>query len=97
MSAIFALAADEWRRMKEQYDLYHEAAYEQAETACNGVLLNERGKKAGVDAYSLFKGPWARARAYASEELIEHWSRHPRLTVAEFERQWRDYVEEGAA
>lgn len=97
MSAIFKLAAANWRAMRAEYENYREAAYERAETACNGVLLNERGKKAGVDAYSLFMGNEVRAYAYASEELVDHWARYPRLTFAAFEQQQLDYYEEGAA
>lgn len=97
MSRIFALAASHWRSLQAEYETYREGAYERAETECNGVLLNQRGKKAGIDPYSLFMGNEARAHAYASEELIEHWSRHPRLTFAEFERQHLEHVEDGAA
>ncbi|WP_349862617.1 hypothetical protein [Leifsonia sp. WHRI 6310E] len=97
MSRIFALAASSWRSMRAEYEIYREGAYERAETDCNGVLLNARGKKAGVDPYSLFMGNEARALAYASEELVDHWARHPRLTFAAFERQHLEYVEDGAA
>jgi hypothetical protein len=43
---------------------------------------------------SLFKGPDVRARAYASEELIEHWERHPRMTFEAFEAQWMEARED---
>lgn len=92
------LAIAQWRVMRAEYEIVREAAYERAETACNGVLLNARGKKAGIDAYSLFMGNETRAHAYASEELIDHWAQYPRLTFEAFEQQQMDYdYEEGAA
>jgi len=87
MSALFALAAGQWRAMRAEFEVVREAAYRAAADDCNGVLLNARGKKAGVDPYSLFMGTTARAYAYASRELIDHWSTHPRPTLAAFERQ----------
>ena len=65
-----------------------ENAYRRALEDCNGVLLNERGKKKKLDPYRLFIGSDIAAYAYASEELIEHWARYPRLSFAAFERQW---------
>ncbi|ONI63914.1 hypothetical protein ALI44B_04620 [Leifsonia sp. ALI-44-B] len=86
MSAYFDQAIDQWRAARVEYELFLEAAYERAETATNGVLLNARGKRAGIDAYTLFKGNETRALAYASEELIEHWRIHPRVPFCRFER-----------
>lgn len=83
----FTSAVEQWRAIRTEFEIVREAAYELAEHETHGQLLNKRGKKAGVDAYSLFIGNEARAFAYASEELIEHWRRHPRLTFAEFESQ----------
>lgn len=51
-------------------------------------MLNPRGVRAGVDSYSLFIGPEARAVAYASEELVEHWRTWPRPVFERFEREW---------
>jgi hypothetical protein len=90
MSVIFAVAASEWRTVRADYELQREGAYERAETECNGKLLNARGRRAGIDPYSLFMGPAVRAYAYASEELVDHWARFPRLTFAEFEAQTFD-------
>jgi hypothetical protein len=86
-SPAFAFAASHWRSIREEFELVREAAYEAAETGCSGVLLNHRGKRKGIDPYSLFIGSDIRARAYASEELIEWWAEHPRLTFAQFERE----------
>jgi len=97
MSPIFRVAAAQWHSMRKEYENFREGAYRRAETDCNGALLNARGKARGVDAYSLFMGTETRALAYASEELVEHWSRYPRMTLADFERQWFNYPAEDAA
>ncbi|MBF4574702.1 hypothetical protein [Frondihabitans sp. VKM Ac-2883] len=86
-SALFALAAGQWHTMRAEYEQIRENAYQRAEEATNGYLLNARGKRAGIDPYSLFMGNRARAYAYASEELIAHWEKHPRLTLADWEAQ----------
>ncbi|WP_349866838.1 hypothetical protein [Leifsonia sp. WHRI 6310E] len=86
-SAVFAAAADEWRQLRDEFELVREAAFEQAHEDCHGVLLNQRGRAAGVDPYSLFMGTTTRAMAYASDELREHWRSHTRPTFAAFERQ----------
>lgn len=56
----------------------------EAEDACRGYLLTKAGQAAGVDPVSLFSGPEARARKYASEELKRWWENHPRMTYAEY-------------
>lgn len=83
-----------WRQCREDYDLSLYAQYVRAEAATNTCLLNARGKARGIDPLSLFMGPAVRAHAYASEELIEHWMSDPRVTFAEFERQWQRAREE---
>lgn len=87
-SAIFARAVDEYHACRAEYALHLEAAFERAQDETGGALLNRRGQRAGVSAYSLFSGSEIRALAYASEELIEHWARYPRITYEQFERQW---------
>lgn len=77
-----------WRACREDYELALYAQYVRAEAATNGAMLNELGRRRGVDPLSLFMGPERRALAYASEELVEHWARDPRVTFADFERQW---------
>jgi hypothetical protein len=74
------------------YDLMVEAQFRAAEGACNGYLVNKAGRAAGIDPVSLFSGPWARARKYASEELVNFWltGRHPRMSFAEYRRQARE-------
>jgi hypothetical protein len=83
-----AVAFQTWRECRAEFELHRENAYRNAETDTNGVLLNDRGKRAGIDPYSLFIGPEIRALAYASEELIEHWARYPRPVFERFERNW---------
>lgn len=86
-SAVFTAAVDEWRTLREEFELLREAAFARAQDATNGAMLNARGRRAKIDPYSLFIGPTARAHAYASRELIDHWAAHPRVTYAQFERE----------
>ena len=78
-----------WRECRADYDAVLYTAYEAAEEATNGAMLNARGRQKGVDPFSLFMGPETRALAYASEELVEHWESHPRVTFAAFEKRWQ--------
>lgn len=77
-----------WRECREDYEDLLLVQFERAEEATRGALLNARGRAAGVDPRSLFMGNETRALAYASEELVEHWRTHPRVTFAAFERRW---------
>ena len=70
-----------WQRDSER-DSIREAFYVNAEAATNGYMLNRAGEHAGIDPRTLFTGPEARARRYASEELLEYWRTHPRPTSA---------------
>lgn len=88
MSPVFSNAINLWRECREAYGLHLEAQYAAADEACAGVLLNKRGIAAGIASESLFLGPRARAEAYASDELREFWQANPRVTFAQFERQW---------
>jgi hypothetical protein len=87
MSLAFRHAAHLWASLRADYEDLRNAAYLQAEEATRGALLNARGRRAGIDPYSLFMGNEARAHAYASPELIEWWRDHPRVTFAAYERQ----------
>lgn len=78
-----------WRECRAEYDATLYARYEAAEEATNGAMLNARGRQKGIDPFSLFMGNENRALAYASEELVEHWQSHPRITFSQFERQWQ--------
>lgn len=88
MSAIFERAAGQWAQMRSDYERYVDDAYNKALEACSGVLVNAEGRFAHIDGYSLFTGPVIRAHRFASWELAEHWQRVPRLSLAEFEKQW---------
>jgi len=83
----FEAAAVTWRELRAEFDLYRENVYERATNATNGILLNREGRAAGIDSWSLFAGPRARAYRYASDELREWWATNRRLTVTEFMAQ----------
>lgn len=87
-STIFAQAAERYHECRGAFADHLDALYDQAEAATNGVLLNARGKRAGIDAYTLLYGPEVRLRAYGSEELIDFLATRGRMTYHEFERQW---------
>lgn len=61
--------------------------YWQAEADTNGYLLTPAGQAQGIDPRALFEGPAARARKWASPELLEWWDIHGRLTFDEFAAQ----------
>jgi len=86
--SIVGEAFDAWRECRAEYDDTLYALYEAAEEATKGAMLNARGRAKGIDPFSLFMGTETRALAYASEELVEHWESHPRVTFAMFEKQW---------
>lgn len=94
MSTIIRDAIATWRECRADFEDFRYVAYERAEAATRGRMLNRRGRRAGVDALSLFMGAETRAHAYASEELLEHWRTHPRPTFAAYERQWLESREE---
>lgn len=89
MSVIIAAAFAQWRECRAEYNDRLYSAYELAERETNGALLNAEGRARNVDPLALFMGNQAHAHKYASEELLEHWQRHPRVTFADFERQWQ--------
>ena len=77
-------------RLREDYQLYVEAAYLAAERETRGHLLNRRGVDRGVHPRELFSGNRSRAYAYASEELRNWWEQHGRVTFTEYQRQSRE-------
>ncbi len=87
-SAIFARAVEAYHQCRAEYGDYLEGAFQMASDATSGNLLNERGRRRGIDAWTLFKGNETTALAYASEELVDYWRSHPRLTFEAFERDW---------
>lgn len=88
MSPIYEYAAGLWREMRDEFELQVEAAHAAAEEGTHGKMLNARGRREGIDAYSLMTGPWSRVRLYGSPELIEWCETEGRPSVARFEREW---------
>lgn len=86
-SAIISQAFAHWRQVREDYELLKESAYQRADQATGGNLLNAEAKRRGIDSWSLFQGPQSRADRWASEELRDHWRTHPRVTFAQYERE----------
>jgi hypothetical protein len=75
-----------WRRVRADFDDHLEAQIGLAEHACRGILLNTRGRAAGIDPRTLFYGPRSRVDCYASEELRDWFHEHGRTTFEQFER-----------
>jgi hypothetical protein len=63
---------------------YAHAQWLAAEHTCRGHLLNKAGHSAGIDPRDLWTGPTARAARYASEELLDFWDAHPRITRTQY-------------
>lgn len=88
MSLAFENALQQWRDCRAEYEDALLAQYIAAADECRGALVNRKGQAKGIDSISLFMGNRTRAYCYASEELVEYWQSHPRVTFADFERQW---------
>lgn len=69
--------------LRAEYDLWVEAQFVQADAELNGVLLSAEARAAGIDPRDLFTLR-RRAPKWASEELQEWFSRHPRMSFAEY-------------
>lgn len=87
MSLILDEAFARLAELRAEFALVRQAAYDRAAEATRGAMLNERGRRAGIDAFDLFRSNEATAVAYASPELLEHWHRYPRLTFDQYELQ----------
>lgn len=96
MSVLFEYAIAQYREIRQDFEVYREGQHARAEHDCNARLLSKEAMAAGIDSYSLFIGPRARAERWASEELRDWWAQHGRLTYAEFERQHVQSIYEGA-
>jgi hypothetical protein len=96
VSPFLREAFDRIAEVRAEYEELLYSAYLRAEETCNARLLNRRGEAAGIDPISLFMGSSIRARAYASEELLEHWQKYPRITFESYERQRFESAPEGA-
>jgi hypothetical protein len=69
---------------RQAYRDYVRRQWLAAENATNGYLVTNEGEAKGIDPISLFSGPEARARRWASDELKAWWDEHGRLSFAEF-------------
>lgn len=69
----------------------------QAEQSTRGHLLNPAGRNARIDPMTLFSGPSARARKWASEDLLRFWEDNPRVTFADFAGQYSGAARRKAA
>ena len=91
-----------WASVSGQWFDGARANYLAAETYCRGYMLSREGQAAGVTEWSLWSGPAKRAERYASEELLNFWLEHPRMTVTEYgaelsrDRKPEDYPAEVA-
>lgn len=70
-------------RAREEYDHYVNAQYMNCLSELS-FLVNEKGKRAGVDEFSLFSGPVSRVKKYGSEELQSWFARNGRHTLSSF-------------
>lgn len=61
-----------------------ERVYLAAEAQTKGNMLNRRGREAGIDERTLFRGPESRVRKYGSEELLNFFDEVPRPTEGYF-------------
>lgn len=71
-------------QLRGMYAEYVDQEYRAAEEAANWFLLNEEGRRAGISPKSLFTGTEARARKYASDDLMWYWAESPRLSFDAF-------------
>lgn len=78
-----------WAAVNADWLDWAQAQFLAAEAECRGYLLNKAGIAAGLDPWTLWTGPASRAARYASEELLEFWATHPRMTVSEYREQLR--------
>lgn len=80
-------AADKawWLRVSAEWHDFAYAQYLAADSECRGELLSKAGEKAGIIPWpALWHGPMTQARKYASDELLEFWDDHPRMTVSQY-------------
>jgi hypothetical protein len=71
----------------EQYRLYLENQWVQAENDLRGNLVNKRGRAKGIDGRSLWTANDRTRAAYASEELRQWWDQHPIVSAREFQTE----------
>lgn len=74
--------------MRSDFLGHVDSEYDRALEACAGVLVNKEGRSQHVDGYTLFTGSTRKALRFASEELLDYWEKHPRLSLEDFELLW---------
>lgn len=70
--------------IRRLYREYVAVQYLAAEEATRGHMLNLEGRNNDIDPTSLFSGNAARARKYASGDLLEWFDEHGRMTYTQF-------------
>jgi len=93
-SVIFARARAQWHAMRRDYQDVLEAQYAAAEEATNGYMVTAEGQSWGWSGWSVFTSNPTTQAAHGSPELLEWLREHPRLTLAEFERQWAEGLDD---
>ncbi|MBA9003744.1 phage minor capsid protein [Thermomonospora cellulosilytica] len=78
---------------RQAYRDYVHQQWLDAEAATRGHMVTREGQARGIDPKSLFTGPEARARRWASDDLKAWWDEHGRLTFEEFKAQLIDDFE----
>jgi hypothetical protein len=66
------------RSLRREREELIDFAYREAEEAVGQAISTWAMAEAGITGRSLFTGTEARARKWASEELLRHWDDHPR-------------------
>jgi len=72
------------QRASELFEQYVATQYDRAVIATNGQMLNEAGRRAGIDSWSLFRGPVSRVKKYGSDELNSFFGQNGRHTFLSF-------------
>ncbi len=72
----------------EEFDAYVSTSYARALDSTAGNFISrkmaEEAKRRGITSESLFTGPVATAKKFASEELIAYWEEHGRQTFTSY-------------
>lgn len=90
-------AAAKDRATSRKFERYEavETAITAAESGTNGYFVNKKGRSAGISDWELFTGDARKAERYASDELLNWWSTHPRPTARNLKQELtareRDY------
>ncbi|NEA53578.1 DEAD/DEAH box helicase family protein [Streptomyces sp. SID13666] len=80
-------------RLRREFMEWEESQFQLAEDITNGYMLSREGQKAGLSHREVFSSgrlSGDRWRPYASEELIEWFALHPRMTYNQWRERQRD-------